>query len=216
MRKVLAFVGTEGSGKTFSCQRLLMTKGFKKVSFANSLRDIAYLTLDIKDRTPEQYDKLKTKNCIAVQDSWDENDEVGPLRPDNSSTGHYLNFRNILENLGSAVRKYDEDFWAKSVLKYIEETPQNICIDDLRYPNEYRVLNSYCKKNQIDFKVVFTDYHSERYRDDNPHESAGLANYLKKQGYKDQEYVDEIDILNYELMQQAEKSMILFKEDLEK
>ena len=116
-----------------------------------------------------------------------------------------LTFRNILENLGSAVRKYDEDFWARSVLKFIKETPKNVCISDLRYPNEYRVLKNYCDLNNIDFKLVFTDYHSDRYKDDNPHESAQMANYLKKLGYQDQEYVDEIDIANYELMIEGEK-----------
>ena len=109
-----------------------------------------------------------------------------------------LTFRNILENLGSAVRRYDEDFWAKSVLKFIQETPKNVCIDDLRYPNEYRILKKYCETNNIDFKLVFCDYHSEGYRDDNPHESAQLAKFLKGRGYSDQDYVDEYDIADYE------------------
>ena len=38
MRKVIAFCGVEGSGKDYSCQRLLMTKGYEKAAFATSLR----------------------------------------------------------------------------------------------------------------------------------------------------------------------------------
>ena len=44
-----------------------------------------------------------------------------------------LNFRNILENLGSAIRKYDRDFWAKTVLVRVAQTPKDVCISDLRY-----------------------------------------------------------------------------------
>ena len=193
MRKLIAFIGVEGSGKGYSCQRLLMTRGFQKFSFADCLRDIAFHTIGISfEEGMKRYEELKMTNLI-----------------------NGLNFRNILENLGSAVRKYDEDFWAKSIITKIGETPKNICIDDLRYPNEYRVLKEYCTNNSIDFKVVFTDYHSERYRDDNPHESAALANYLKKQGYKDQDYVDEIDILNFENIQRTQGSLLVFKEELE-
>ena len=110
-----------------------------------------------------------------------------------------LTFRNILENLGSAIRKYDKDFWARGVLKFIQETPKNVCIDDLRYPNEYRVLKKYCEANGIDFKLIFCDYHSEGYEEDNPHESAQMAKFLKGRGYSDQEEVDEFDVAEYEL-----------------
>lgn len=194
MRKVIAFIGVEGSGKGYSCQRLLMTKGFKKTSFANTLRDVAFHTIGMTfEEGMKKYEELKQTELI-----------------------NGLNFRNILENLGSAIRKYDKDFWAKGVLNFISNTPYNVCIDDLRYPNEYKILKEYCEKNNINFKLVFTDYHSERYRDNNPHESAALANYLKKLGYKDQDYVDEADIINFELLQNTNKSWIAFKEVLEK
>ena len=87
----------------------------------------------------------------------------------------------------------------------IEENPKNVCIDDLRYPNEYKVLKDYCNKNEIDFKLVFCDYHSDVYEENNQHESTQLARYLKKLGYQDQDYVDELDILNFELLYKDEK-----------
>ena len=52
----------------------------------------------------------------------------------------------------------------------------------------------------INFKLVFCDYKSEIYVDDNPHESAQLAKYLKEVGYKDQDIVNEVDVLNFELL----------------
>ena len=144
-RKVLAFVGVEGSGKDYSCQRLLMTKGFEKAAFADCLRDVAFSTLGIPfNEGMLKYEELKQQELF-----------------------NGLTFRNILENLGSAVRKYDEDFWARTILTKINNSVKNICISDLRYPNEYRVL--------------------------------------KKLGYQDQEYVDEFDIANYELMRASEE-----------
>ena len=176
-RKVIAFCGFAQSGKGYSCKRLMTTMGFIKTSFAHTLRDVAFSTLGIPfDEGMLHYEELKKT----------------PLYND-------LTFRNILENLGSAVRKYDEDFWAKGVLKFIQNTPKNVCIDDLRYPNEYRVLKKYCDANDIDFQLIFCDYHSEGYEDNTPHESAQLAKFLKNRGYEDQEVVDEFDIAEYEL-----------------
>lgn len=177
MRKVIAFCGFEQSGKGYSCKRLLTTKGFVKTSFANALRDVAFKTLGIDpEEGMKNYEELK----------------ANPQYKD-------LTFRNILENLGSAIRYYDEDFWARSVIKFIEGTFKNVCIDDLRYPNEYKVLKNYCEKNNIEFELIFCDYHSEGYRDDNPHESAQFAKFLKGRGYRDQEVVDEMDVASYEL-----------------
>lgn len=176
-RKVIAFCGAAQSGKGYSCQRLMNTMGFTKTSFANALRDVAFSTLGISfDEGMLKYEELKKT----------------PMYND-------LTFRNILENLGSAIRKYDEDFWARSVIRFIQGTPKNVCIDDLRYPNEYRVLKGYCEANDIEFKLIFCDYHSEGYEENNPHESAQMAKFLKNRGYKDQEYVDEFDIAEYEL-----------------
>jgi hypothetical protein len=176
-RKVIAFCGAAQSGKGYSCKRLMTTMGFEKTSFAHTLRDVAFNTLAIPfEEGMEKYEELKKTEIY-----------------------NGLTFRNILENLGSAVRKYDEDFWAKGVLKFIQETSKNVCIDDLRYPNEYRVLKKYCEANQIEFQLVFCDYHSEGYEEDNPHESAQFAKFLKGRGYQDQEVVNEFDVAEYEL-----------------
>lgn len=176
MRKVIAFCGNQGSGKDFSAQRLMLTMGFKKAAFADALRDAAFHTLGIDfEEGMKKYEELKQTDLI-----------------------NGLTFRNILENLGSVIRKYDKDFWAKAVLKFISSGTYNVCISDLRYPNEYWVLKKYCDENNILFKLVFCDYHSDRYKDDNPHESASFAKYLKALGYEDQQYVKEEDILQYD------------------
>lgn len=176
MRKVIAFCGFEQSGKDYSAKRLMTTMGFKRAAFADALRDVAFHTIGMDfEEGMKKYEELKQTDLI-----------------------NGLTFRNILENLGSAIRKYDKDFWAKAVLNVISNCVDNVCISDLRYTNEYWVLKKYCDENDINFKLVFCDYHSEKYRDDNPHESAKLARYLKDLGYEDQQYVKEEDILQYD------------------
>ena len=183
-RKVIAFCGAAQSGKGYSCKRLMTTMGFEKTSFAHTLRDVAFSTLGIPfSEGMLNYEELKKTKIYED-----------------------LTFRNILENLGSAIRKYDEDFWAKGVLSFIKNTSKNVCIDDLRYPNEYQVLKKYCKENGIEFKLIFCDYHSEGYEENNPHESAQMARFLKGRGYRDQEEVDGFDIAEYELYLEQEKN----------
>ena len=158
-----------------------MTKGFKKISFADPLRCIAFKVIGIPyEEGMKQYVELKQKEII-----------------------NGLTFRNILENLGSGVRKYDKDFWVKAALEEIKSTGKNICIDDLRYYNEYEILKNYSLENNIDFKLVFCDYHSEFYEEDNPHESAALAKYLKDLGYRDQQYVEDIDMQTFSVVEES-------------
>ena len=107
---------------------------------------------------------------------------------------YLITFRNILENLGAGVRKYDKDFWVKAAIELIKSSSKNICIDDLRYYNEYAQVKKYAEENNIDFKLIFCDYRSELYEASNSHQSAALADYLEKLGYKDQQYVEDSDM----------------------
>ena len=132
MRKVIAFCGFESSGKSYSAKRLFATMGFAKTSFANALRDVAFKIIGMSyEEGMEKYAELKQTELI-----------------------NGLTFRNILENLGAGIRKYDKDFWTKGVLKFIEECPKNVVIDDLRYPNEYKVLKEYCKNNCASYNNI--------------------------------------------------------------
>lgn len=182
MRKVIAFCGFEQSGKDYSCQRLMMTMGFKKVAFADALRESAFKIIGVPyEEGMKRYEELKHTELI-----------------------NGLTFRNILENLGSAIRIYDKDFWARAVVEKIKETPRNVCISDLRYPNEYTVVQRFCEENNISFKLIFCDYKSPLYNEDNPHESAKMARFLKDRGYKDQEEVLKEDIKLYENLERIE------------
>jgi len=178
-RKIIAFCGFQGSGKSYSAERLVMTRGFKSLAFADALREVGFSAIGLSfEEGMKNYDELKKTQLI-----------------------NGITFRNILENIGTEIRKYDFDFWVKCVLKRVNECGNNICISDLRFYNEYKHLRDYCKEHDIDFKLIYCDYKSETYKDDNMHESARLAKYLKDLGYQDQQYVSDIDMESYSIIE---------------
>lgn len=190
MRKVVAFLGVQGSGKSYNAKKLVKDFGYVKLSFADALREMAFKVLGMDfNEGMSKYDELKRTEIYNGQ-----------------------NFRNILENLGSAVREYSEDFWANVIINKIDSTDCNICIDDMRYINEYFIVYNYCKLNNIEFKAYFCNYRSDVYTTDNPHESAKLANFLYSANYKD---LQAIDVVDMEMYRQA-NSKNLLKDKLRK
>ena len=178
-RKIIAFCGAQGGGKDFNARRLVMTRGFRKVAFADALRKVAFEVINLPfEEGMKKYDELKRTN----------------LMPN-------LTFRNILENLGSGIRYYDKDFWVKATIKDIEKDTQDVCISDLRYYNEYKGIKEYCKKKGYKFTLIFCDYKGNDYKWDNEHESARLATYLKRLGYSDMQTVAEIDMESYSVLE---------------
>lgn len=174
-REVIAFIGRQGSGKSFQSARLVRERGFKKLSFADPLREIAFNVIGMDfNEGMKQYAELKRTELI-----------------------NGLNFRNILENLGASVRKFDRNFWANALVAKIQECPDNIVIDDMRYPNEYEILRLFCANNNYSYKVFFCNYKSELYDEKNKHESAALSNYLAGLGYEDLQLVSRKDIFGY-------------------
>lgn len=186
MRKIVAFAGRAGSGKDYHCQQLEKQGNYKKMAFADALRKIAFTTLGIEyDVGMKNYDYLKANPCITVA-----------LPSGNCS----INFRKYLEYLGTeGIRSYDKDFWAKALIKDIEEVPEemNICVSDLRFHNEYKALKEYSEEHGYEFELIFCDYHSDRYQEYNAHASARLAEFLKEIGYEDGDLIKHEDMQHY-------------------
>lgn len=179
MRNIIAFVGRAGSGKDYQCSKLV-EQGYTKLAFADILRELACSTLNIDyNYMLDNYDKLKSTELINGQ-----------------------NFRNILENLGSAIRKYSPQFFADAIFKKVTSPQlinQNICISDLRYINEYYTLQGFNVTNSDTyFKCIFCDYRSDRYQETNTHESAWLSNMLHNSGYCD---LQELTVQDIQLME---------------
>lgn len=181
-RKIIAFAGRAQTGKSYRCGQLVKQGNYKQVAFADALRKILFVTLGIPyEKGMEQYEELKKTPLYNGQ-----------------------TLRQMLEHLGTeGIRHYDNDFWAKCLLKEIDEIPKdmNVCVSDLRFYNEYKYLKDYCTRNEYEFSLIFCDYHSEGYQEVNQHASARLANFLKEVGYEDGDEIRDNDMQVYiELM----------------
>ena len=172
MREIVAFLGRAGAGKDYQCS-LLQQQGYKKLAFADILREMACETLGLNyDWAMENYDELKQTELYNGQ-----------------------TFRNILENLGSSIRKHDKDFFVNAVVRKViaDNDCSRFCISDLRYINEAIKLTDSFSCGNVRF--IFCDYRSDRYQEVNNHESALLANLLCEVGYKDLQELSLQDIL---------------------
>lgn len=192
-KKVIAFLGKAGSGKNYQCSKLIKC-GYRKLSFADPLRKLACKVIGLDfDKAMEQYDELKKTKLI--------NDYT---------------FRNILEQLGEGVRDIEPNFWVKAVIDEIRGSIKDICIDDVRYPNEYIELHDYCQEHGLEFHAYLCDYHSDRYDANNPHSSAQLANYLVDVLHKqDMEEIDYGTIAEYSSADILKKLKDTLKEKME-
>ena len=172
-KEIVAFIGRAGSGKDYQCN-LLKEKGFVKLAFADALRDIAFSSFDIPyEFGMQRYEEMKAKeDCIKVvtEDSL-----------------HKLNFRQFLEYLGTqGIRKYDNDFWCRALIKTLTDKQyKKVCISDMRFINEYLYVKKFAEENGYGLKLIFCNYRSDRYQDNNNHDSAKLANYFATHGYQD-------------------------------
>lgn len=189
-KKIVAFIGRAGSGKDFQCN-ILEKHGYKKLAFADALRDIAFTSLGLKnDEDPEYYSQhyewYKAHDCITIYD--------------HNSDGRDMNFRRFLELLGTqGIRKYDPDFWCRCLTNVIKIHNYNkICVSDMRFLNEYYWLQQFAVQHGYEFEVIFCDYKSDRYQKDNPHQSAKMGNYFATHGYVDLQPITEEDMLKYE------------------
>lgn len=189
--KIYGFVGVQGAGKTYNANKLIQEEGFINVSFADCLRNMSWKILSWKPENAEQYDLFK-KGLISIPN-------FGKI-----------NGRKFLQVLGDSMRQVDAEFWTKqwkkTVEDYISMGYNNICCDDVRYPNELLALFSYNWKAEV--KVEFVDYHSERYECDNKHISEKMSQTLLKMGYKHKDIITKRTITDVmaEMIKEVDKN----------
>ena len=170
-RQIAVFFGVIGSGKTYNAENLVKFRGYTKVSFADALRDVAFTSLHI-DKDKIDYRDFKSEEIYKG-----------------------VTFRNYLQSLGDGIRKYDPDYFTKATIKTIDSIKGGICIDDLRFGNEFKMLYDYCKSHNVNLVVYYCNYDSHCKDEKSEHASERMAQHFLKR--KHLEIIDENEMLTY-------------------
>lgn len=110
---IIAFSGRRGTGKSVAAQYLVMNYGFKVISFAAKLKEIANILFPFEPK--DLYGINKEKPFLEYD--WSP--------------------RDFMIKFGNFLRFWDENYWVNIALKGIKG---NIVIDDLRFKNEAKIL----------------------------------------------------------------------------
>jgi hypothetical protein len=130
---IIGFVGLIGAGKDTAADYLVNTHGFRRDSFANTLKDaVAHVfgwdrTL-LEGRTSEARDWRE-----QVDTWWAERLQMPNLTP-----------RWVLQYWGTDVLRmnFHDDIWIASLENKMRKTRDNIVISDVRFPNEIKAIHN--------------------------------------------------------------------------
>ena len=149
---IIALSGKKGSGKD-TIGKYFINKGFKRIAFADALKDICKIMFNLSDEQlngdlKESIDIRYNKTPREILQY------IGSLMRDNLD--------NLIQNMGKNI-------WINIVNNLIINNGYNYVITDLRYQNEYEFINNLKLKGfNIKFINVIRDNISTNY---NNHES---------------------------------------------
>ena len=130
---IIGFVGFIGSGKDTAADYLVNFHGFRRDSFANTLKD-AVAAVFGWDRTLLEGRTKEAREWREQVDSWwAERLGIPELTP-----------RWVLQRWGTEVcrRGFHDDIWIASVENKMRKTTDNIVISDVRFPNEINAIHN--------------------------------------------------------------------------
>jgi len=180
--KIFAFIGVIGSGKDYQVKLKSETDDYKIFDFSDGVREFTWGFLGYRPNTNKDYSKFKAGTNVLI---FSEDDEEQKF---------IIPGRRFLENVGSTMRKYDSDFWAKYCINsanncYLHGV-RNFIFNSVRYPNEAKFVINFAKKINADLNFIFTNYKSNRY-EIRRNESEYFAQKLLKEGFDDLDNVTE-------------------------
>lgn len=130
---IIGFVGFIGSGKDTAADYLVNFHGFRRDSFANTLKD-AVANVFGWDRTLLEGRTAEAREWREQVDIWWANRLDMP----------HLTPRWILQYWGTDVcrKAFHDDIWIASVENKMRKTGDNIVISDVRFPNEIAAIHN--------------------------------------------------------------------------
>jgi hypothetical protein len=130
---IIGFVGFIGSGKDTAADYLVNFHGFRRDSFANTLKDavanvFGWDRVLLEGRTKEAREWRE-----QVDPWWSERLNMPNLTP-----------RWVLQYWGTEVCRhgFHDDIWIASVENKMRKTSDNIVISDVRFPNEIKAIHN--------------------------------------------------------------------------
>lgn len=129
---IIGIVGFIGSGKDTAADYLVNFHGFKRESFASTLKDAVSVIFN--------WDRDLLEGRTNESRAWREQpDEWWSKR-----LGRSITPRHILQRWGTEVIRggFHDDMWIASLENKIRNSKDNIVITDCRFPNEIRALRA--------------------------------------------------------------------------
>ncbi|MFD4234297.1 hypothetical protein [Streptomyces sp. NPDC058542] len=137
----IGIIGRARVGKDTVGQWLVNNRGYRRIGFADPLKEAALKLDPIIHATAERSSTYGYGGEIVPV--WDT--ETHPLSDIVRRMGweaakdEFPEVRRILQELGAAVRAIDEDFWLRAAMRRVQEANEAgvpAVITDVRYPNE--------------------------------------------------------------------------------
>ncbi len=135
---IIGFVGFIGSGKDTAADYLVNFHGFRRDSFANTLKDAVSAVFG--------WDRVLLEGRTTEAREWRE--QVDPWWADRLGMPN-LTPRWILQHWGTEVCRqgFHDDIWIASLENKMRKTTDNIVISDVRFPNEIKAIHSAGEKS---------------------------------------------------------------------
>jgi dephospho-CoA kinase len=130
---IIGITGKKGSGKDTIGNYLVDNHGFKRLAFADTLKDVCKLVFGL------DHDQLYRPELKEVKDSYWEHSPREILQ----TVGTDL-FR---DTLSEKLENMDQNIWIRSlekkIMKNIDEGNTKFVITDVRFKNEYEFIKKY-------------------------------------------------------------------------
>jgi hypothetical protein len=132
-KRIIGILGFIGSGKGTIGEYLVAKHGFRKYSFAGSLKD-AVSAIFCWPRNLLEGDTPESRDWREKEDKW------WSARFNRCVTPRW-----VLQNLGTDILRnnFFDNIWIASLERKLSEISGNIVITDVRFPNEIKLLQQF-------------------------------------------------------------------------
>lgn len=131
MTKIIAICGFIGSGKDTIADYLVNIHGFRRESFANSLKDSVAAVFGWDREMLEGRSKQSRDWRETVDEFWSKRLNIPKLTP-----------RWVLQYWGTEVvrRGFHDEMWVASLENRLQKSTDDVVITDCRFPNEIQAV----------------------------------------------------------------------------